>query len=157
MPFAHLLRRTSQPTLARSGRADARSGASDDSNIPMRRGRQASELMSTIRRPWKTKTPSITDRPNPSESTPTPPLTFKAKGPTTESGGDEILPPVHAVPSLILTNDSIVPSPETVPAVGTVPDELADAWDPVKDDQKIANTSRALDTVGVYYVPCFLL
>jgi hypothetical protein len=149
MPLSRLLRRSSQPTLARSGPADAKSGTSDDSNTPTRRGRQASELMSTIRGPWKAKRPSITDQSNPSKSPPTPPLTFKAKGSTTESGADKISSPVPAVPSLIVTNDSIVPSPEIVPAVGTVPEKLDDAWDPVKEDPKIANSSRALDTVGV--------
>jgi hypothetical protein len=47
-----------------------------------------------------------------------------------------------------------------VPGIGPVPDKLADkladAWDAVKDDPKIANTSGVLDTVGVYSAPSIL-
>jgi hypothetical protein len=42
-----------------------------------------------------------------------------------------------------------------LPAIGPVPDKLADAWDAVKDVPKIANTTRALDTVGVSSEPSF--
>jgi hypothetical protein len=45
--------------------------------------------------------------------------------------------------------------PEMSPATGPVPDKLADAWDAVKDGPKIANTTRALDTVGVSSTPPF--
>jgi hypothetical protein len=40
-----------------------------------------------------------------------------------------------------------------VPAIGPAPDKLADAWDAVKDDPNIANTSRALDTFGLPSAP----
>ena len=62
-------------------------------------------------------------------------------------------PPVPAIPSVLLTNIGVVPSPEIVPATGTVSDKLADAWDAIKDDTKFANTSQALDTVCVSSVP----
>jgi hypothetical protein len=107
--------------------------------------------MATIRRPWKAKRPSIADHSN----THTRALTSNAEGPTTESGVGELPPPVPAVPSVILTNDSIVPSSGIIPAAGTVPDKLADAWDALKADPKFANTSRELDTVGASSAPSF--
>lgn len=60
------------------------------------------------------------------------------------------MPPVPAIPSVFLTNVVVVPSPEIVPAINPVSDKLADAWDAVKEDPKIANTSRKLDTAGVF-------
>jgi hypothetical protein len=156
MPFSRLLRRFSQPTLARSDPTDADVSTSDGSNIP-RRGRQASESIAIIRRPWKAKRPSSTEHSSPSQPTPTSPLTFNANGPKTESGVDEIVPPVPAIPSALLTNVAVMPSPEMVPVIGPVPDNLADAWDAVEDDPKIANTSRELDTVGVCSAPSFFL
>ena len=57
--------------------------------------------------------------------------------------------PVPAVPSGLLTDVAVLPSPKMVPAIGPVQEELADAWEAVKDDPRIANTSRELDTVGV--------
>jgi hypothetical protein len=109
MFFARLLRTITQPSLARSAPPDAGRSSSDDSNIP-RRGRQAGELMVTIRRrPWKTKRPSTTDQSSPSQSTPIPASTSKA----------------------------------------AEPDKLAEAWNVVNDDRKVANTSRAVDADGV--------
>ena len=154
MPFARFLRRSSQPTPVRSGPSgptDTRSSTSHDPNMPQR-GRQASELMATIRRPWKAKRPPSTD---PSQLTPTSPLTSKDRGPTTESGVDGLSPPVPAIPGVLPTNVASEPSPEMIPANDPVPDKLADAWDAVKDDPKFANMSREFDTVGVSSVPSF--
>lgn len=154
MSFARLLRRFSQPTLARSGPTDAGSGTSDDSNIPQR-GRQASESIPTIRRPWKAKRPSSTDHASPSQLTPAPPLKSVVNSPTGESGVDEMPPPVPAIPTVLLTNVVVVPSPEIIPAIDHVSDKLADAWGAVKEDPKFANTSRKLDTAGVFSAPLF--
>jgi hypothetical protein len=151
MPLASLLRRSSQPTFPRSGSTDARRSTADDSNIPPR-GRQASELIAAIRRPWKAKSLSTTGLSNPSQPTPIPPSTSKTNGPTSECGLEELSPPVPAIPGVFLIDQSDladIPSPEMVPAIGPVPDKLADAWDAVKDDPNIANTSRAVDTFGL--------
>ena len=143
MPFTRLFRGSSQPTLARSDPTDARSG---ESNTPER---QTSELMSTIRRPWKARRPPSTDRSSPSQPTPTTLLSYKAKDPTTESRVEEMSPPVPAIPSGLLTNVAVEPSPEIVPAIDRMSDKLASAWDAVKDVPNTVNTSRVLDTVGV--------
>jgi hypothetical protein len=58
-------------------------------------------------------------------------------------------PPVPAITSVLLTNVAVVPSPETVPAIDPVPDKLTDAWDAIKADPTLTNTSRELDAVGV--------
>ena len=154
MPFVRLLKKLSQPTLARSRTADAESSAADDSSIPQRE-RQTSESMVSIRRPWKAKRPSSTDHSSPSQSTLTPPLTSTAKGTTIVDGVDEMSPPVPAIPSVLLASATTIPSPEMVSAVGPVPEKLADAWAAVKDDPNIANTGRALDIVGVSSAPPF--
>ena len=142
MFFARLFRKFSQPTSTPSDTTDPETSTSGDSNIP-RRGRQNSELMATSHHPWKAEGPSSTDHPSSPQSTPTPPLTSKDKGPTTESGVDDMSLPVPAVPSVLLTNVAAIPSPEMVPATGTLSDKLADAWDTIKDDTKFANTSQS--------------
>jgi hypothetical protein len=68
-----------------------------------------------------------------------------------------VSPPVLTIPSVLLTNVTVVPQPEMVPAIDPVPDKLADAWDAVKDDPKITNMSRALDTVGASPAPLLFL
>ena len=151
MPFPRLLKRSSQPTFARPGTThDVESSTSDDSNI-RRRGRKAGESMAIIHRPWKAKRPPS----DPSQSTPTLPLTFKAKGPTTEIEVDEVSSRSPAIPGVLLTNPSVVPSPVMVPAANPAPDKLADAWDAVKGDPKIAD--RTLDSVGVSSAPSLFL
>jgi hypothetical protein len=56
--------------------------------------------------------------------------------------------PVPAIPSVLLANVVVGPSLGIVSADDPVPNKPADAWDAVKDDPKVANMSRALDTVG---------
>jgi hypothetical protein len=146
MSFARFSRSTGQPNLARSSPADARRRTSDDSDIP-RRGRQPSELMVSIRRRfWKAKRRSATDHSSPSQSTPIPVSTAKAENPPTEGRVDALSPPD---PAIHLTNVAVIPSPETVPAIGPVKDRLSEAWDAVKDDRRIANMSRSVDADGV--------
>jgi hypothetical protein len=65
-------------------------------------------------------------------------------------------PPVPAIPSVLLTNVAVVPSPEIVPAIDPEPDKLTDAWNAVKADPKLANTSRELDSVGVSSAPLLI-
>jgi hypothetical protein len=105
-------------------------------------------LMGTIRRrrPWKAKRPSTADHSSPSQSTPIPASTLKAENPPTEGRVDALSPPDPAVHP---TNVAVIPSPETVPAIDPVQDKLAEAWDAVEGDRKIANTSRAVDADGV--------
>jgi len=85
---------------------------------------------------------------------PTSPSTSKANGPPIESV-NAMSPPDPPIHVGHLTDNVVIPSPDTVPAIGAVPDKLADAWDAVKDEPKIANKSQALDTVGVSPAPSF--
>jgi hypothetical protein len=82
-------------------------------------------------------------------------LTPEGDGPTTESGVDEIFPPVPAIPGALRTNAAVVSSPGMVPAVDAVSDKFAEAWDAVKDNPGVAKASRELDTVGVSHFPDF--
>jgi len=137
MPFSRLSRTSSQPTLADSDLADAGGSTSDGSNLPRRSsGSKASVWIESHRphRPWKAKGPS-TDHSSPSQSTPIPP--------STERRVDTFPKPDPAIPSVHL-NSVTVHSPERIPAIGAVPDKLAEAWDAVKDGPKIADRSRSL-------------
>jgi len=40
------------------------------------------------------------------------------------------------------------PPPEATPAIGPVPDSLAEAWDAAKNGRNVSNIGRALDAVG---------
>lgn len=146
MPPPPLSKRSSQPNFARPGTThDAESGTSDESNI-RQRGWKAGESMA-IHRLWKAKSPLSTGHSSSLKSAPTPPLISEAKGPTTKSEVDEVSSPSPAIPSVLLTNPSVIPPPVVAPAANPSPDKLADAWDAVKGDPKIAH--RTLDAVGV--------
>lgn len=153
MSFARLLRTISQPNLAGSSPTDTRGNSSDVKDTPGR-GRQASEsTVTNRRRPWKGKRPSTTDQPSPSQSTPLPSSISKAENPPNESRIDELSSPGPAFPIPVhLTSVDVVSSPEAFPANGPAQDKLAEAWDAVKDDRKIAHRSRgrrAIDADGV--------
>ncbi|KAF8497394.1 hypothetical protein F5888DRAFT_1906711 [Russula emetica] len=140
MPFSRLLRTSSHSTLADSDPADAGGSTSDHSSLHWR-GWQASGSKATIRhRHWKAKGPSTTDHSSRSQSTPIPP--------STESRVVTLPIPDPAIPS-VHPNRVAVPSPERIPAIGAVPDRLAEAWDAVKDGPKFADTRRALPSHDV--------
>ena len=135
MPFSRLLRTFSQPDLADPDLADARDSTSDDSNLP--RGWHASGSKAIIHhRPWRARA-STTDHTRPSQSNHVPP-----------PRADTFPMPDHA-PSRHLNSVA-------VPAIGAVPDELAESWITVKNGPKFADTSRALHAVGVSIAPLIL-
>ena len=61
--------------------------------------------------------------------------------------------PLPTSPGVVLTNLAMVPPLEMIPAIVPAPDNLAEAWDAVKNDPNIAKTSRGLDSVGSSSVP----
>ena len=83
-----------------------------------------------------------------------PPLTFKAESPlggTPEMLFDKALPPE---PSVSLTKPPLISSPDMIPVCGSpVQDKLAEAWEAVKDDPRIATMSKELHTVGMCSLP----
>jgi len=86
----------------------------------------------------------------------TPPLTPKAESPLGQGGKRETLSekPLPSPQSILLTNPPTVSSPEvTHVRSSSVQDKLAEAWDAVKNDSKIAKTTQELHTTGV----CLLL
>ena len=156
MSFSRLLRKLSHPNLGPPASTDAGISrpASDPKGHPQRR--QSSEPTHTVLRPWRKKRSSTTGYSSISQQTSSPPLTSEGDGPTSESGVDEIIPPVPALPGATRSNAAVVSSPEMVPAVDVVPDKLAEAWDAVKDNPGVAKASRELDTVGASYFPDLL-
>jgi hypothetical protein len=60
---------------------------------------------------------------------------------------DKPLPPE---PSVLLTKLSIVSSPDVMPVCSPVQDKLAEAWNAVKDDTRVAKISH---TVGMLLTP----
>ena len=64
--------------------------------------------------------------------------------------------PLPPNPDFIPTNLVMGPPPESTLAISPVLDELAEAWDAVKDDRNVSNMSRALDAAGAPSVSGFL-
>lgn len=59
--------------------------------------------------------------------------------------------PLSAVPGVVVTNLTIIPPTETIPATNPVPGPLAATWDKVKDGPKGDNNDgmdRSLDVLG---------
>ena len=60
--------------------------------------------------------------------------------------------PAPSNPRFSLTNLAIlavVPPAEAMPYISPVQNKLVEAWDAIKDDPKISDTNRGLNTVGV--------
>jgi len=144
MPSSRSFTTPSQLTLADSDPAGAGGSTLDDYNLPQ--PGQARDSKAAIRRRSE-KGQSNTDHSSQSQSTPIPP--------STESKVDTRPPTDSAIPSVHL--DSItVPSPERVPAIDPVQDNLAEPWDAVKDIPKIARGARAFDALGASTTPSLL-
>lgn len=148
MSFAQVLRKFSQPNLARSADADADDGggASDNSNNPPQR-RQASEptLTKLKSRFWGMKRPPTPHRSNLSQPTPT-----QSENSTFTDGVIRMPSPIPlpTTPGVFATNPDVAPPPEMIPPVSPVPDRLAEAWDAIKDGPSIPKASKGLDTIG---------
>ncbi|KAI0249341.1 hypothetical protein BJV78DRAFT_1347821 [Lactifluus subvellereus] len=131
MPLPRLLRKFSQPNLAR------RSPSSDDSNrAPTKQRRQLSVK------------PTPTDDRAGSSS----PATSKVELESLASGvemRENPLPMSHpaAGPNVYLTNLSMAPDTEMMPVLNPVSDILSEAWDAVKGGSKDSNMNRRLNTV----------
>lgn len=159
MSFSRLLRKFSQPSFAHSdptGAGSSPRASADDSDDPPRR-RHASESTPPIPRPWRRKRPSTAtvDRSSQSQLASSPVSIPKVDSPTSDGGMAEMpLPmPPPTNTGVFLTNLTMVPSPDMIPAIGPVPDTLADAWDAVKENPRNPNMSRELDAVGAFSVP----
>ncbi|KAI9459301.1 hypothetical protein F5148DRAFT_1319736 [Russula earlei] len=151
MSFSRLLRKFSQPNLARSASPDTKSTPPADKSDKSPSRRQASEPIPTIPRPWRRKRPSTTDRSPPSRPTSIPSLPAKAQDPTTPDGGvrEKPLPiPVSTSPGVFLTTFTVEPPPELIPDISSVPDKLREAWTTVRDDPTVTNATRGLNTIG---------
>jgi hypothetical protein len=104
-----------------------------------------------LHRPWMTKSQSTTDYSQPTS-------TLKAES-LTSSGGVNATPqptPIPGPSGILPTNLAMVPPPKEIPAISPILDNLAKAWDAVKDGPKVAITSRGLDAVGVSSAPYIL-
>lgn len=149
MSFPRLLRKFSHPNLARSAANDTSgSGPPDDSIRPTQR-RQTSKSIPTMPL-WRKKKQSA-EHFDPSMPTVTPPITSYAESPTSRNGGSvlALYKALPAIPNTSPANQTMVPSLEMLPAISPMSDMLAEAWDAVKDDSKVENTSRELDTLSV--------
>jgi len=152
MSFSRLLRKFSQPSLSHPAPAGSGNSPRISSDDPHERSRrqEASEPMPAIPRPWRRKRPSTMGRSIQSQTTSTPLLIPKVESPTPDVEVPEMpLPmPLPTSPGVLLTNLTVEPPPEMIPAVVPAPDKLAEAWDAVKADPTIAKPSRELDSVG---------
>ena len=159
MSFSRLLGKLGQPSFADSDPTDGgssphRQASTDDPDDPPQR-RDTSESTPAIHRPWRRKRPSAADRSTQSQLASTTPLIPNVESPTSDSGMPETTPPtpLPTTPGVFLTNLTMVPSPDMIPAIGPVPDTLSDAWNAVKVNPSIPNVTRELDAVGAFSVP----
>lgn len=152
MPLSRLLKKLSHPSLVPPAATDAGSILSTDD---LNGHPQSSESTRTIPRPWRRKR-ALTGHSSISRQSSTPPLTPKAEYPLPRGGMREMLfdKPLPPEPSVFLTKLSMVSSPELMPICSSpVQDKLAEAWDTVKDDARIAKTSQERHTAGMCSFP----
>ncbi|KAI0298350.1 hypothetical protein B0F90DRAFT_1669084 [Multifurca ochricompacta] len=146
MPFTRLLRKFSQPSLARPGPADGERNTSSN-NKPSRR-RQATEPIPTLPRSWRKRTPSTVDRASSSPSTPTLSETPKVESPPEVDVREKPTPmPLPADPTVFMTTLAVVPHPAMLPTVSPVLDTLTETWNMVKDGPKESDLSRGLNDI----------
>jgi hypothetical protein len=152
MPLSRLLKKLSHPNLVPPAATDTGSILSTDNHNGQP---QSSEPTRTIPRPWRRKR-TLTGHSSISWQSSMPPLTLKVEYPLAQGGMRELLfdKPLPPVPGVFLTKQSMVSSPDMVPVCSsTVQDKLAEAWDAVKDDARLAKMSRELHTAGMYSLP----
>ena len=152
MPLSRLLKKLSHPNLVPPAATDTESIPSADYHNGQP---QLSEPTRTIPRPWRRKR-ALTGHSSISRQSSTPPLTPKVEYPLAQGGMREFLfdKPLPPEPGVFLTKLSMVSSPDMMPVCGsTVQDKLAEAWDAVKDDARLAKMSRELHTTGMYSLP----
>ena len=89
-----------------------------------------------------------------SQTTSTPHLIPNAESRTSDVEVPEM--PLPTSPGVLLTNLTMLPPPEMIPAVVPAPDKLAEVWDAVKTDPSTAKPSRELDSVGSFSVSLHL-
>jgi hypothetical protein len=152
MPLSRLLKKLSQPNLVPPSATDS---GSIDSTDNLNGRPQSSEATRTIPRPWRRKR-TLTGHSSISRQSSTPPS--KAEYPLAQGGIREVLfdKPLPPEPSVLLTKLTIVPSPNImmVPVSSSpVQDKLAEAWNAVKDDARVAKMSQERHTVGMYSHP----
>jgi len=158
MPFSRLLRKFSQPSLARRSSADAERRSSSSAGDPDKRpaARQASEPVPDIPHSWRRiRRLSTAGHSVPFPLTSSPPSTPGAEDPKSDGGVCEMPMPLPTTPT-VLTAFTIEPPPEMIPTIMPVPDKLLEAWDAVKDDPVATNASRGLSSIGLSSVSRFL-
>jgi hypothetical protein len=144
MPLSRLFRKFSQSNLARPGSADGERDSEHSDDSPQ----QLTEPVPTTPRSWRKKSAASTANRSTSSS-PMSTLPF-TKSPAPEVGAlEQPMPmPLPSAPDIFVTNLALMPHPETMPPTSPVPDNLAEAWDVVKDGPKDSDKSRSLNTVG---------
>jgi hypothetical protein len=111
-------------------------------------------MMPSLFRSRRGKKQLTTDR---SGSSPTSPSVPNPESTVADSGVKVMSLPISLPTSGTLpTNLAVVPPPEGLPATSSVSDMFAEAWNVVKDEAKVANSSRGLGVVGGTSVPRIL-
>ena len=153
MSFSRLLKKYSQASITRPAPTDVGVNHSvEDPNRPSQR-RQASDPTPSIPRPWRRKKSSTIDHGHATSPQPPPVLPSTAgERPTTEGAVSGTSPPIPATSSVFLTNMTILPQSELMPAVSPATDTLAEAWDVVKDGPQVSVINRVLDVIGLFLV-----
>ncbi|KAI9438361.1 hypothetical protein H4582DRAFT_257215 [Lactarius indigo] len=147
MPFFSLLRRSSQPSLARPASADVANDPFSGNPDELRR---KTEPAPSFPRSWRRKAASSVSRAGSSPPIePALPVTPKLESPAPDPAIREMPTPMPlpAAPD-VFVNLTMLPSTEMIPTISPVPDLLAATWDEVKDGPKGVSLDRSLDVLG---------
>ena len=126
MPFFRPLRKSGHLSLSPDISVDSEN--SDEPPLPQK----VTEPTLSLPRPWRKKASPTGTRA--SSSPPMEPASPKASDFVEREVPTPIL--LSAVPGVFVTNATMVPPTETIPATNPVPDLLAATWDKVKDGPK---------------------
>jgi len=91
------------------------------------------------------------------------PSTPNVESPTFDDAVHEMPVPMPAPsnPRFSPTNLAEVPPAEATPSISPVQNKLVEAWDAIKDDPKISDMNRGLNTLGESSIPgllfCYML
>ncbi|KAH9034702.1 hypothetical protein EDB85DRAFT_2288949 [Lactarius pseudohatsudake] len=150
MPFFGLLRKSSQPSLARPASADVASGPFSENPDKLLQRRRKTEPTPSFPRSWRRKAASSVGRAGSSPPIePALPVTPKVESPAPDTTIREMPTPMPlpAGPDVFL-NLTMLPSMEIIPTISPESDLLAATWDEVKDGPKGVSVDRSLDILG---------
>ncbi|KAH9171873.1 hypothetical protein EDB89DRAFT_2070429 [Lactarius sanguifluus] len=148
MPCFSLLRKSSQPSLARPASADVASGPFSENSDKLPQRRRKTEPTPSFPR-WRKAASSVSRVGSSPPIEPALPVTLKVESPAPDNAIREMPTPMPlpAGPG-VFVNRTTLPPTEMIPTISPESDLLAATWDEVKDGPKDVSVDRSLDVLG---------